>query len=220
MTNHDPMIAREVSAPRAAPRAAAALWLMLGTLWAAPSGAEPEEPPDYSRTGVYGAASYAYTPSYKGQSHVSGVNGRLGYRFTQGIAGEVEFEWLNPSDYDLRRAGEENVDSFHISANLKVYPTWETEQLTLLEGRLQPFFNFGAGAIKIDPKRGSEPTGSLLGQGTRFAARLGAGGEYYYTEHIVFVAEGAWKIGVRSVDSGISSDIDYGVFTFGLQYRF
>lgn len=194
----------------------------LSLLLSNPSAAlaeEAEPGADLSRRGAYGAVSYAVSPSYKG-STVGGLNSRAGYRFTRFLAGELEFEWLNVTDLERTAGPDFSINSYNFSGNVKVYPNYRGEQFSLFENRLQPFFNFGAGTILISPQSDNEPGSSLLGQRWRFAARLGGGAEYYATPHVVVVAEGAWKVGVRSSDNNIKKDIDYGVFTLGLQYRF
>ena len=121
----------------------------------------------------------------------------LGYRGSEYISLESEFEWL--SGY---RAGDEEVDGWMTSLGFRVhFPI----------GQLEPYLTYGGAILHM------EGIGATLGtiDSTDFAITGGAGLAYQWTDHFSVFAEGiyTWPIG------GVEG-FDNGSLRFGLLYKF
>jgi len=203
-----------------------ALSMILVFAGAAPALAQDD---DYARSGVYLGVNMTGTwynempddleefldsvppPQPFIRVHVEdpvGVGGRVGYRFHPHLAGEVEFRWASNADIQFE-TDEVTVDIFQfetmtITGNAKGY---------LLTGRIQPFFLAGAGIMTT---RAKGLMASVLDEkATDFAARFGAGIDFYFTPNIVGIAEGGYVLATGKLDG-----LDHVLWSIGLQYRF
>ena len=96
-----------------------------------------------------------------------------------------------------------SLDILTLTGDLKGY---------LLTGRIQPYGLAGVGFMYADV----EDTAFIFGfDETDFAARLGGGVDYYFTENLVFNAE----IG-GVLPTGRLEILDQFTFAFGIQCRF
>ena len=142
-----------------------------------------------------------------------GVNGGAGYRCHRYFSTEMELEWVEGFDTDISQTGvgaigSTDPDPKTITTNFKGY---------LPYGRFQPYALAGLG-ILFATVSAEDLTGSGLIQTEKvrsFALRLGAGLDFYATEHIVL------NIGAEQViPTGKGVDLDYISVGWGVQYRF
>jgi opacity protein-like surface antigen len=216
----------------------AVLCLAPGLAQAEPGG------PDFAHTGPYlgvgGTYAFHWFPDGVGgdfDDHVSGipdsttrtdgsfgVNARAGWRFTSWLAGEVEYEWLDGFETDIRTSagGEFTLESHAITANAKlVYPGW---------GRFQPYGLLGAGVSIYEVTNASGfPSAArfLDDDGVGFAGRLGLGLDTYLTEHWLVNIEGGLVTTTTEIDNSNPSPVAGDVSALwqvpiqvGIQYRF
>jgi opacity protein-like surface antigen len=137
-----------------------------------------------------------------------GVGGRVGYRFHPHLAGEVEFRWSSNADVQFEDA-DVTLDIFEfetitLTGNAKGY---------LLTGRIQPFFLAGAGFMRVNQKEHVVSVGNRKEEA--FAARFGAGIDFYFTPNIVGIVEGGYVLATGKLDG-----LDHVLWSIGLQYRF
>ncbi len=195
-----------------------------------PAAAEGE---NYGRDGIYVGASLAgvgylgiagaidrRVRNFTGDvaeaktENTAGANLRVGYRMHPRVATELQWEWLVPSDVQvkLQSGGEFKTDdsafelqTWVVTANLKGY--------ILTRGNLQPFLLLGGGIISGDLD-GRDEYG-FDADGFSFLGRMGGGLDYYFTPHIVVTADLTYVL-----PTGTLSDFTYISGGLGLQYRF
>jgi opacity protein-like surface antigen len=197
-----------------------------------PAASRPSEPiaqpepkaatPDYARSGPYvgmGLAIASFTEAEEADekellfllgyavdvSYDTGVGLDLvaGYRFHPHIAAQVHLQYLPDTAVTVDGIEFLNLNVLTFTADLKGY---------LLTGRIQPYGLVGVGFMYLDLE---ETDFFFAVDFTDFAARLGGGVDYYFTENLVFNAE----IG-GVLPTGTLEDLDQFTFSAGLQYRF
>lgn len=179
---------------------------VLSLLLAMPSFAQDDEEytVDPTLVGVYLGGSMAAgwdnfdpvgTLDDFGPSMVSSLI--LGYRGSEYISIESEFEWLSGF-----RAGQDELDGWMTSLGFRVhFPI----------GQLEPYLTYGGAILHV------EGLGSTLGtiNDTDFAITGGAGLAYHWTDRFSVFAEGLYTWPVRGL-----AGFDYGSLRFGLLYKF
>jgi len=141
-----------------------------------------------------------------------GVSGVVGYRFMPNLAAELEAEWIANMDIDSSlstiRIAEGEISPVTVTANAKAI---------LPVDRFQPFVLVGVGVMTADVKDKGLNGFNLSNHERRtgFAMRLGAGLDFYVTEHW------AADIGVDYVlPFGDVDEITYVSIGLGVKYRF
>jgi opacity protein-like surface antigen len=198
-----------------------------------PGAAAAAEEENYARDGFYVGASLAgvsfmrlansvdrSVTDFTGDAATAksettmGVNLRLGYRMHPRVAAEAQWEWLVPSDMSVTINDEGQfitddsafeVRAWTVTANLKGY--------ILTEGDAQPFLLLGGGMISGELDGRSDY--GVAADGFSFVGRMGGGLDYYFTPHIVGVAELTYVL-----PTGTLKDFPYISGGVGLQYRF
>ncbi len=176
---------------------------------------------DFARNGIYLGANLAgawYTDVKEDLEKVFsvgvkveeplGLGALVGYRFHPHLAAEVQFQWFAKANI---QAFDEDftvdflaLETLVFTGNVKGY---------LLTGRIQPFLLAGAGLMHFEVK---DKLGlGLSAKDEDFAARFGAGIDFYLTPNIVAVAEGGYVLPTGELDG-----LDHVVWSIGLQYRF
>ena len=134
---------------------------------------------------------------------VGGVAGKLGYRASQNIAVEFQFDWLSTSEIStsgLPAFVTPEIDSISATINAKFY---------LATDALQPYALLGVGVMHTEL---SVFTADEVFTGA--AGRFGAGAEYYITENL------AIDVGVDYLlPSGDVEDLDYVSYGAGIVWR-
>jgi opacity protein-like surface antigen len=182
--------------------------LLAGIGTTASAQEDDEEAADYSRNGVYVAASGAlvverWTATNKdsGADDTFGFNFRVGARVNQWASVELELEVID----DFFPNDKADVTVVNVFANTRAYP---------LSGRLQPYALGGIGIVTTVVE--DRPANNSYGQSnTDWGFRFGAGVDLYYTEHIALSVEAAhvWTV-------GDVKDIDHIALGVGILYRF
>ena len=157
----------------------------------------------YARTGFYvglgGTVGVDNFDSGPAEFDASlGLNALGGYRFHPRIAGELQYEWT--SGFEGSNNPLEVVGNL-FTVNGRVY---------LLTDRIQPNLLAGIGFLSAE----ASAFGASIGD-TGFAARLGAGVDYYVTENLALALDGSYVFTTGGVDG-----LDYGSFDWGFRYRF
>jgi opacity protein-like surface antigen len=217
----------------------------LAALCLAPALAQAEPPPpDFARPGAYlgvgGSYAFHWFPAEIGgdfDDNVTGgfgttvrtdasfgLNARAGWRFNSWLAGELEYEWLEGFENDIKTTdgGKFTLESHVVTANAKLlYPGW---------GRFQPYALLGAGIsiYQVNDASGfPSPARFLDDDGVGFAGRIGLGLDTYLTEHWLIHVEGGLVTTTTEIDNSNpapnSGDLS-GLFQIpiqvGVQYRF
>ena len=200
-----------------------------------PGAAAVAEEDDYARDGFYVGASLAgvsfmrladsvdrSVTDFTGDAATAksettmGVNFWVGYRMHPRVAAEAQWEWLVPSDMAVTLKDSDTgefltdesafeVRAWTVTANLKGY--------ILTEGDIQPFLMLGGGIIsgELDGRSAY----GVSADGLSFLGRMGGGLDYYFTPHIVGVAELSYVL-----PTGTLKTFPYISGGVGLQYRF
>ncbi len=215
-------------------RLAAALCALAILALTAPASAQDRgrgsDEPDYGRFGFYmgGGVTYA-TDLYEDEIEDAfntgfevdvddtwGANARIGVRLLSFFALELQYEWLDSYDIEVQNAGGgSEVDTQTLTANLKFYLPIQRFQPYLLAGvgyqRYELDSSFFNGTI-----RAKQDDYELAGRG-------GVGFDLYFTEHVVFYAEGFAVLSEAEIDIPLVADVDnlfYAGGQAGLLYRF
>jgi opacity protein-like surface antigen len=158
----------------------------------------------YGRTGFYaglGASiafdEFAGIPNDTFQA-AYGFQAVGGYRFHPHVAAELEIEW-DPSGFKVSGA---EIEPLVVTANAKAF---------LSTGMVQPFGLIGIGLMHVDAT-----AGAFTVTATGFAARFGAGFDFYVNEHIIVTLDTSYVLPTGDVD-GLNY-VALGVAK--LQYRF
>lgn len=171
--------------------------------------AAAQSSPDYGRNGFYLALAglYAFedfgddvprlTPPFSVDDGL-GVTGRFGWRFTRWSAVELSGEYAS---FDAKEAGGTLSSDFDTVAALA------TLKGILPLGRVEPYALFGMGAQVLAITDASN--------NYDFAWRGGLGVQVHATEHLSAFLEGSYLGGTGNV-----SNLSYGGFYWGLQWRF
>jgi opacity protein-like surface antigen len=178
--------------------------ISLAALATAPSLAGAEEAVDFGRTGGYVGGGLAlgfdnFTGGGAGHEDFStgvGLDLWAGYRMLSTVALEAQVEYLGRFD-----AGSRDTSTLAVTGNIKGY---------FSTGRLQPFGLAGLGIVH-GKSEGVGPSDS----GTGFAARIGAGLDYWLTSNISVGATYSYLF-----TTGGGGGLDYQSFVMGGQYRF
>jgi opacity protein-like surface antigen len=123
-----------------------------------------------------------------------------GYRFSKYLAAEGQLQWIPGFNIEDIHA---NDFTMSYSANVKLF--WPL-------GKFQPNLLVGLGAATVDFK---SPAPKMKKDETAVTLRIGAGLDYYLTDHIDLVA--TWNFLVPEGDLRGDS---FHTTTFGAQYRF
>lgn len=195
-------------------------------LAAAPAGADDElaaEPAgdeaDYARLGRYAGGGLALGfDAFKGGgasqedfSTAVGVDAWVGYRLLSNVAIEAQFEVLGRFD-----EGSTKTSVLTFMGNIKGF---------FFTGRIQPYGVVGVGGVHVRPDKlrfgngncslpGSKSTG-CKDSGTGFAARIGAGVDYWLTPQISLGASYSYVL-----TTGGAKGRDYQNLVMAAQYRF
>ena len=153
-----------------------------------------------------------------------GLHTRVGYRFHPRVAAEVHFEWLAGFDVSLDSVYRPSPSSGTHVATAALWTLTGDAKFYLLRGEVQPFLLAGAGVLSAnvtDEVDRSEPTNPLVDlpdlsdRSSGFAARFGAGFDYYLSEHFSLNFDASYVLPTGAVE-----DFDYVSVGWGLQYRF
>ena len=217
----------------------------LAVLCLLPALAQAEPGPDpFARSGLYlgvgGTYAFHWFPDGIGgdfDDHVSGVsnsttrtdgsfgvNARAGWRFNRWLAGELEYEWLDGFETDIKTAagGDFTLESHAVTLNAKlVYPGW---------GRFQPYALLGAGVSiyeVVDASGFPSAARFLDDDGVGFAGRAGLGLDTYLTEHWLVNIEAGMVTTTTEIENsnpappaGDLSGLFQVPIQVGVQYRF
>jgi opacity protein-like surface antigen len=169
-------------------------------------------------TGTFENAYPGLPPAQVGDTW--GANARAGYRFNKFLATEVEYEWMNDFHLWVAHTSIGRIEQQTVTANLKVIAPYHA---------FQPYFLVGAGIAFATLDGGIPGFSPDVGNGT-FAARFGAGIEYYLTKNLTLnlgteVVVSTAKVtepGAPSIPNGGNSDrgLSYLAGQFGFGYRF
>ena len=158
-----------------------------------------QEMSEYDRSGFYAGVvglGAIETFDFGGFSNGGGFNIRGGYRVSDHLAVEMQFEYVDGfSGFGV------DLEAWNLMANGKVF---------LLTGRSQPYGLFGIGVFE-----GKASAGGLSIDDTDFAIRVGGGIDFYVNDNIVLGPEIAWV-----KPTGNMEDFSYLTIGAGLQYRF
>ena len=126
-------------------------------------------------------------------SEVGGVRGKIGRRCNSRLSIELQVEWLDSfkasvDEAETGRTNDITFDSMVGSIDVKGY---------LLTGRLQPFGVVGVGVTRADT--------NVSGSGAGFAARFGAGADYWLNDH--FSVGATYSYVVKS-GAGVASRVE------------
>ncbi|MDH3213706.1 MAG: porin family protein [Myxococcales bacterium] len=207
-------------------------WLGIGLLaalvaTAAPGRAETPGEPDYARTGFHlglgGAYAFenfdydigsldvetAFPPGSSGidpgLDDSAGIDVRIGYRLHERYDLALLYEWL------------EGFDSTRTSPPLEL----DTHLLTLdsrffcLTGRTQPYALVGLGILIVNTEIVASSFAKPFDVNVGFAARFGAGVDFYLTRGWLFGLEGSYVVPTGPVEKA-----DYGTLGFKFEHRF
>lgn len=181
--------------------------LVLAPFFAPTAAAQAD--PDYARNGIYVAFAglYAFedfggnvprlTPPYSVDDGL-GMTGRLGWRLTRWSAVEVSGEYAS---FDAKGGGG------MFSSDFNTVAAFATLKGILPLGRVEPYALFGVGAEVLAIADASN--------NYDFAWRGGLGVQVHATEHLSALLEGSYQGGTGDV-----SNLSYGGFYWGLQWRF
>ena len=165
--------------------------------------------PDYGRNGFYVALAglYAFedfggdiprlTPPFSVDDGL-GMTGRIGWRFTRWTAVELSGEYAS---FDAEEGGGTFSSDFNTVAGVAHLKG------ILPLGRVEPYALFGVGALTLAVTDISNNSG--------FAWRGGLGVQVHATRHLAAFLEGSY-LGT----TGDVSNLPYGGFVWGLQWRF
>ena len=172
--------------------------------------------PDYARPGLYvgmGFAGAVFTEAEEADekfllaflgyavdvSYDTAVGLDLvgGYRFHPRFAAQLHLQYLPDTTVSVEGIDFIEFDTLTFTADLKGY---------LLTGRIQPYGLVGLGLMYVDTSGFDS---------TEFAARLGGGVDYYFTENFVLAAEIGGVLPTETL-----KEFDQFTFAFGMQYRF
>jgi opacity protein-like surface antigen len=220
------------------------LLFLLG-LFLAPGSASAKSE-SFARTGVYLGLSGVYTNNFfddqiddafsdliGGSVDVDiddsrGLNARVGYRAASFIAFELQYEWIDNFETEITapslpgQKAKIDITGHSLTLNAKlIIPTW----------RIQPYFLLGAGYSLYESDTSFSPGFSAIpgigqvdgGKESGFAARGGAGIDWYITRHIVVNTEVTALITTQDFsapDTGSIDNLYYLSMGVGLQYRF
>ena len=122
------------------------------------------------------------------------------------VSAELMFEWMH--EFRLQTPGglTRSADTYAVFANIKGYA---------LTGHIQPYGLFGLGGVTTSSKVFSDVSATANDVQSAFAIRVGAGLDFYVTEHWFLNAEGAYV-----QPTGTYDDFAYGSVKWGLGYRF
>ena len=185
----------------------------LGAVLAAAPAARAE---DYVRTGWYAGARGVYTQEdFDIDAEVDddfGFNLFAGYRLFSFLGSDFEFEYVDALPARGKPAGPNyDVRTFNLSWNFRAYPlAWAFEPSSPFQ-RVQPYLSAGVSNQWVQLRR--QPAGNS-NQGN-FAGRLGAGIDFYLTEHLALTSNGIYTLGTGDVN-----DFHYWSIGWGLLYRF
>lgn len=195
-------------------------------LASAPAGADeaPAETPadaedDYAKTGSYAGGGFALGfDAFKGGgaseddfSTAVGLDAWVGYRLLPNVAIEAQFEVLGHFD-----EGSTTTTVLTFMGNIKGF---------FFTGRIQPYGVVGVGGVHVRPDKlrfgngncslpGSKST-DCKDSGTGFAARIGAGVDYWLTPQISLGASYSYVL-----TTGGAKGRDYQNLVMAAQYRF
>jgi opacity protein-like surface antigen len=134
-------------------------------------------------------------------ANTGGLDVRAGYRASSRIAGELLFQYYDQFGLEYTLPGEPTVKEFFggwsLTGNAKLFA---------LQGRIQPYAVLGLGALVLDREAGNDAA---------FAARFGAGLDFYLTPHWVLDTELGYVL-----PTGSLSDFPILAIGLGAQYRF
>ena len=200
--------------------------------WAAPAAED-----GFAQPGVYvGLAGSVGIPTGfdelfedAGVDHVEadaslGLHTRVGYRFHPRVAAEAHFEWLAGFDVSLDSVYRPAPGSGTQLATADLWTLTGNARIYLLTGEVQPYLLAGAGMLSAevtDEVDRSVPGSILAGlpdlsdSASGFAARFGAGFDYYLTENFALNFDASYVLPTGAVE-----DFDYVSVGWGFQYRF
>jgi hypothetical protein len=183
-----------------------AIALMAAPVWADES--EEGGEPNYADQGIY-IFMKVLTPSWTSTPSAdpaeccvdwntdSGFDAGIGWRESERIALELEFEWSTSG-------GDAGYGSWAFGVNGKYY---------FMTGRLQPWFVTGVNLLVT--KLAPTATGAIRPTNYDWGFRHGIGIDYYLTEHIAATGEATFMWGV-----GGNWPYKYFTLGLGLQYKF
>jgi len=158
----------------------------------------------------------------------SGLNARVGYRAASFIAFELQYEWIDNFETNITSPsllGEKatiDISGHSLTLNMKlILPSW----------RIQPYLLLGAGYSLYKTDTSFSPGFNAIpginqldgGNESGFAARGGAGIDWYVTRHIVLNTEVTALVTTQHLsepDTGSIDNLYYLSMGVGLQYRF
>lgn len=147
-----------------------------------------------------------------------GLHARVGYRFHPRVAAEAHYEWLAGFDASTDSVYRPDVGSGTQVATATLWTLTGNAKLYLLRGEVQPFLLAGAGVLSADVKDEADPSDGLpdlSDSSSGFAARFGAGIDYYLSEKFSLNFDASYVLPTGAVE-----DFDYVSVGWGFQYRF
>jgi opacity protein-like surface antigen len=207
----------------------ACLLIAVLALFAGPASASDSggEAPDYARAGWYGGIGAIFaisdisltttdlgveSPPFPPDTdpefgNSGGVDVRFGYRAFRRWAFEFDYQWQAGFDssssaipFDLE------IDTHLLSLNTKLF---------VLTERWQPYALLGASLLIFNTEIVDDMFRKPWDIDYGFAARFGAGVDYYINEHWVLTLEGTYVLAVGGLDGA-----NMGTLGLGAQYRF
>jgi opacity protein-like surface antigen len=143
---------------------------------------------DFTRKGIYvsagGLVAFENFGEYETDDLVGGFDLHLGYRASEFISLETEFEWAGKWSTEGQPDEDPgDINVYTLSANLRGHVPF---------GRIQPYLVFGFGFHRSKVDRGSFSEGSS-NDVVDGMIKGGLGVEYYLTRHIALGVEGAYS---------------------------
>ncbi len=200
--------------------------LAVGLLQGESASADSEDQePDYARSGWYGGvggifaiSNYSVTTNDLGVAppepagtdpdfgNTFGVDARVGYRAWDHWAFELDYQWQ--AGFDSQKGSihpDLEIDTHLLSLNTKLFA---------LTGRWQPYALLGASFLVVNTEIVDDDFKKPWDIDYLFAARFGAGVDFYIDEHWALNLEGTYVLPAGELDADMAS------VGLGFQYRF
>lgn len=126
----------------------------------------------YGTLGAIWSRSAFEIPSLANSQDSWGLDTRVGYKFHENLAAEVQYQWA--ARYEITQGGAQigKAETHAGTANLKA---------GLLASAIQPYLLFGVGIVNGQLQPGADVT--------EFAIRVGGGFQWFVTQHLGFYGE-------------------------------
>jgi opacity protein-like surface antigen len=159
---------------------------------------EESNPSLYGTLGALWALDAFDVPQTANTQNSWGLDARVGYRFHENLAAEVQYQWAARYEVTQNAAQVGTVETHAGTANLKA---------GLLATAFQPYILFGVGIVNGQLRPGNDAT--------EFGLRVGGGLQWFVTHHLGFYGELTYLKAFGSL-----KDIDAVPIAFGAAVRF